>query len=83
MIAGSADGEAMKYSCPKCHKMLQDVGIKKGESTETNIPLPKYFPFCSERCKLLDFGAWIDEDYRVPAIEDDDIQETTDNESQY
>jgi len=24
-------------------------------------------PFCSERCKLLDFGHWIDEDYRVPA----------------
>jgi len=24
-------------------------------------------PFCSERCKLLDFGHWADEDYRVPA----------------
>ena len=23
-------------------------------------------PFCSERCKLLDFGHWADEDYRVP-----------------
>ncbi len=22
-------------------------------------------PFCSERCKLLDLGAWADEDYRV------------------
>jgi uncharacterized protein len=22
-------------------------------------------PFCSERCKLVDFGKWIDEDYRV------------------
>jgi endogenous inhibitor of DNA gyrase (YacG/DUF329 family) len=23
-------------------------------------------PFCSERCKLIDFGRWADEDYRVP-----------------
>ncbi len=23
-------------------------------------------PFCSERCKLIDFGNWADENYRVP-----------------
>lgn len=23
-------------------------------------------PFCSERCKLVDFGRWINEEYRVP-----------------
>ena len=22
-------------------------------------------PFCSERCRLLDLGAWADEDYRI------------------
>ncbi len=26
-------------------------------------------PFCSERCKLLDFGAWVNEEYAVPAEE--------------
>jgi endogenous inhibitor of DNA gyrase (YacG/DUF329 family) len=26
-------------------------------------------PFCSERCKLIDFGNWADESYRVPAQE--------------
>lgn len=26
-------------------------------------------PFCSERCKLLDFGAWVDGEYAVPAEE--------------
>lgn len=26
-------------------------------------------PFCSERCKLIDFGAWAAEAYRIP-IED-------------
>jgi endogenous inhibitor of DNA gyrase (YacG/DUF329 family) len=24
------------------------------------------FPFCCERCRLLDLGAWLDERYRVP-----------------
>jgi endogenous inhibitor of DNA gyrase (YacG/DUF329 family) len=28
-----------------------------------------YRPFCSERCKLIDFGNWADESYRVPAHE--------------
>jgi endogenous inhibitor of DNA gyrase (YacG/DUF329 family) len=23
-------------------------------------------PFCSERCKMIDLGAWANEDYRVP-----------------
>lgn len=26
-------------------------------------------PFCSERCKLLDFGAWANEEYAVPSEE--------------
>ncbi|MCA1593219.1 MAG: DNA gyrase inhibitor YacG [Acidobacteria bacterium] len=26
-------------------------------------------PFCSERCKLIDFGAWANEEYSVPAEE--------------
>lgn len=26
-------------------------------------------PFCSERCKLLDFGAWVNEEYAVPSDE--------------
>ncbi|CAG0948910.1 DNA gyrase inhibitor YacG [Burkholderiales bacterium] len=24
-------------------------------------------PFCSERCRLLDLGAWASESYRIPA----------------
>lgn len=24
-------------------------------------------PFCSERCKLIDFGRWANEEFRVPA----------------
>jgi endogenous inhibitor of DNA gyrase (YacG/DUF329 family) len=25
-------------------------------------------PFCSERCRLLDLGAWVEESYRLPEL---------------
>lgn len=28
-------------------------------------------PFCSERCRLIDLGAWAEERYRVPEAEGD------------
>ncbi len=33
-------------------------------------------PFCSERCKLLDLGAWVDGDYAVPSDETPPFEET-------
>jgi hypothetical protein len=24
------------------------------------------FPFCSERCRLIDLGRWLGENYRIP-----------------
>lgn len=41
-------------SCPHCGK---DV---KWQSAE------KFRPFCSERCKLIDLGAWASESHRIP-----------------
>jgi endogenous inhibitor of DNA gyrase (YacG/DUF329 family) len=35
-------------------------------------PGARWRPFCSERCKLIDFGAWANESYRIPAVERDD-----------
>lgn len=32
-------------------------------------PASRYRPFCSERCKLIDLGAWASESYRVPVDE--------------
>jgi uncharacterized protein len=29
-------------------------------------------PFCSERCRLVDLGAWLDEKYTIPAPLDDE-----------
>lgn len=41
------------FSCPRC-----------GEPStwENNT----YRPFCSERCKLIDLGAWANDEYRLP-----------------
>lgn len=36
------------------------------------------FPFCSTRCKTVDLGKWLNEEYRVPVEEEsDEIQENT------
>jgi len=43
--------------CPNCGKSL--------EWTAANV----WRPFCSERCKLIDLGAWASERYRVPVAE--------------
>jgi uncharacterized protein len=37
---------------------------------QCNAPVPwttesRWRPFCSERCKLLDFGGWASERYRI------------------
>lgn len=45
----------MNVECPTCKKSV--------EWKESN----SWRPFCSERCKLIDLGAWANEEYRVPA----------------
>ena len=35
-------------------------------------PSNRYRPFCSERCKMIDLGAWATESYRVPVEDDND-----------
>jgi endogenous inhibitor of DNA gyrase (YacG/DUF329 family) len=44
-------------NCPQC-----------GAPTPWSAANP-YRPFCSERCKLIDLGAWASESYRVPVDE--------------
>jgi len=47
--------------CPQC----------KGAAVYA--PSNPFRPFCSERCKNIDFGAWANEDFRMPdkgALED-------------
>lgn len=42
--------------CPICSKSFKIAGLDE---------LPS-FPFCSERCRLIDLGRWIDGDYAIP-----------------
>ncbi len=32
-------------------------------------------PFCSERCKLVDFGKWVDEEYKIADTKKEEEQE--------
>jgi endogenous inhibitor of DNA gyrase (YacG/DUF329 family) len=34
------------------------------------------FPFCSERCKTIDLGRWLNESYRLPVEEEEDLAQT-------
>jgi endogenous inhibitor of DNA gyrase (YacG/DUF329 family) len=42
------------------------------------VPLPAddapigAFPFCSDRCKLIDLGRWLDGKYQIPVVEEDE-----------
>ena len=38
-------------------------------------PASVWRPFCSERCKMVDLGAWASEAYRIP------VEEATEDES--
>lgn len=43
--------------------------ICKTELTEAMRP---HRPFCSARCKSIDLGKWLTEDYRIPVTEEED-----------
>jgi len=52
-----ADAKPRLVACPQCGK-----------------PSPwrsdnAFRPFCSERCKMIDFGQWATESYRIPQAE--------------
>lgn len=36
---------------------------------ESLAELP-FYPFCSKTCRLIDFGRWLDEAYRLPRADD-------------
>jgi uncharacterized protein len=54
----------MKHRCPIC---------KKSTDSATDAE----FPFCSERCRLTDLGAWASEKYVVsdPIFDEQDVPE--------
>jgi endogenous inhibitor of DNA gyrase (YacG/DUF329 family) len=59
----------MKIKCPKCKKEVDWEGNE-------------WRPFCSERCKMVDLGAWVSESYSIEgdALEDSGHDVDTDND---
>lgn len=47
-------------NCPQCGKVVEWD------------PDNRFRPFCSERCRMIDLGAWASENYRIPVEEDKD-----------
>jgi len=55
----------MKHRCPICKRA-------------TDSELDKEFPFCGERCRLSDLGAWASEKYVVsdPVFDETELEES-------
>lgn len=50
-------------NCPTCHKKF-------------NYFSSSFRPFCTERCRLIDLGQWLNESYTVP------VEKLTDDQQQ-
>jgi len=50
-------------NCPSCRKPV------------VWGPASAFKPFCSDRCRLLDLGAWASEKYAIPAAMPPDLDE--------
>jgi hypothetical protein len=56
-----------KVKCPTC-------------GSEAHWEGNPHRPFCSERCQLIDLGAWTMERYRIPAEDSDSDAEDNDED---
>ena len=52
-------------NCPICKRPIEDP--KPGEKS--------FFPFCSERCKLIDLGRWLGGKYQIPVVDTDQARD--------
>lgn len=55
----------MRIKCPTCSRSV--------EGRPEELP---FRPFCSERCRSVDLGNWLDAAYRISApVEEEDLDE--------
>ena len=54
MLCDTVALPVMAYSCPICRQPVQPRKQNKS------------FPFCAERCRLIDLGHWLNEAYALP-----------------
>jgi uncharacterized protein len=58
-----------EVSCPNCGKPV------------AWSPESPWRPFCSERCKLIDLGAWFNEEHAIPGEDEPDGDQDQDQDS--
>jgi endogenous inhibitor of DNA gyrase (YacG/DUF329 family) len=51
----------MKKHCPICGKEVSNPSKDK----ERAVKIIKFFPFCSQRCKLVDLNVWLSSEYII------------------
>lgn len=56
-------GGIRQVQCPSCRKPVAWCAASA------------FKPFCSDRCRLLDLGAWASEKYAIPAASPPDMEE--------
>ncbi len=61
-MTAMASNTLTNIHCPTCRKLTPWDGNQ-------------FRPFCSERCKMIDLGAWAGEEYRIPAEEKPEDEE--------
>ena len=59
--------KVFQIKCPHCQKKFNYY-----EST--------FRPFCSERCKMVDLGHWLEESYNIPVKEEEQKDKVIDEE---
>lgn len=58
-----AKNKAVSLRCPSCRKIV----LREEE----------YFPFCSDRCRLIDLGRWASGDYKIssPILDPEEVED--------
>jgi endogenous inhibitor of DNA gyrase (YacG/DUF329 family) len=62
----------IKVQCPICGRPMQAQGTAEWP----------HFPFCSDRCRLIDLGRWLGESYRIIPETEGEAPASCDDESE-
>jgi hypothetical protein len=54
--------------CPTCNEWFEQESARA-------------IPFCSERCRVIDLGRWLNEEYSLPHIDFDEDETDTNRDS--
>ena len=66
--------QTREFRCPTCKRIVRRP--EQDSSGQTS-----FFPFCSERCKLIDLGAWFDARYRIASQPDEQTEAPSQDDS--